>query len=554
MRTRRPSCFRRTNVIVRQDDGTDTTAAEAMLLEDLSYVDDNGTWDIADDVKTELEVEIVSRPTTAYDNATLGTYTYKLSITDGTKTTEFERSIVVREVDPVMPTISIGGKWFEFAEEKVGVNPKTVAGVKTYDVIIYTSYFTGEMFVNNWGYYTVVDANGKVREVFNPATTKKYTLNAENAVQEEAGTNTNVLSQVTLAQGEYVILAVNGAEGTYRSDALAYFGKSATKTLGETVELYLLSVFPTITVSEEGKADKVVSSANVYINTKPSSATEAIKAPFLIYTTDYQGEIVSGGSGVAVVINAQGKIVKIFDGANGHFYNETYYWAATGPAGGDRIGMADSKLDQKYQFAQATYAQVAFSSLEEGEILMIFPHNGSLTPNPRQFGLDIRQDFKKYTVTFSNFEIAVGSEEEEEPTDELQIKIGSATLTVETAAVNDESAKAVAGGVLIYTKSYTGALLAAGYGVAIVVGADNKVIASYDGTSGKLFDADHPSGDATCTPGSYISEAFAATPTGGYIIVFPNVGGENVVRAWALTNARGGALGATVELVNITLA
>lgn len=556
------------SLIVRQNDGTTVDAAEALLLEGISYVDDHGTWDIADDVKEGLDIEIVSRPTPAYDNAVLGTYTYKLRISDGTKTTEFERSIVVREPVVTMPTIKIDGKWYEFDEGNILVNPAAdTADLGKKSAIVYTSYFTGDYFVNDYGFYFIVGTDGKIRETLTPYNGGKISrYDADGTtVKEETISTTNVLANVkgNLKMGEYVVLAVNVNGGSKTNSGVTgvdlraklgneVYSASETHMLGLTVEMELIDWMPTVTVSEEGKEDKTWSGNNIYYNVDVD-AGKASGAAFLVYTKAFTGSFGCNGYGVAYVLNEEGKILRVYDATSGapYYLDEDHYWPAGDGAGGARIPGDSTELPEAGRFAAGNYANIAFNNLKDGEILLVFPHSGTTDNNPRAFGGQFRQDFKKYTVSFSNFEIEVGGAQQ--PTDEMQIKIGSATLTVATAPVNDAAAKAVEDGVIIYTKSYAGTLLNGGYGVAVVVGADNKIVATYDGANAKLYNAENPNGEAKCTPASYISEAFAATPTGGYIIVFPNVG-ANTVRAWALSNARGGAIGATVELVNIDLA
>ena len=103
--------------------------------------------------------------------------------------------------------------------------------------------------------------------------------------------------------------------------------------------------------------------------------------------------------------------------------------------------------------------------------------------------------------------------------------------------------------VFIYNYGFSGTLVSNGYGVAAVVDASGKIVRVYDGANGRYRDAENPSGivDATkCTSAGYVSEAFASLQEGEYMIVFPNDGGENVARAWALNNAR--TVGAEVTL------
>ena len=72
------------------------------------------------------------------------------------------------------------------------------------------------------------------------------------------------------------------------------------------------------------------------------------------------------------MISAEGKIVRVYDGANARFRDEA------NPSGVALEGMTASN-----------YAQVAYESLQDGEILVITPHSGGdNATNPRQFGAD----------------------------------------------------------------------------------------------------------------------------------------------------------------------
>lgn len=543
------------NVIVHQDDGTTQQDAEAQLLEEVSYVDDNGTWEIEDDVKSGLIVSIVTSPTNVYDNSALGTYTYLLKIVDQNgNETEFNRSVVVREVDPVMPTISIGGKWFEFAEDRIAVNPKTVANVEAYDVIIYNSYFKGEYVINNYAPYFIVDKNGTVVLTYHPVNGKYYEMGDDDTIRETAKDNTNVLNGVEVPEGGYVVLAVYN--NSFNNDMRAAIANS-DRMLGKSVELYLFSVLPTFTATPDSGAAKSYSGQKVYVDRADLTPTEFSNAAFLVYTTAFEGTLTNDTNcnayGIAIVIDSEsGKIVRIFD-ENGYFYDEDHYWAATGPAGGDRISGSSDALDAKYHFTPSNFAQVAVSTLEEGEICVIFPnHASNQAGDPRPFGDGLRQDFKKYTVTFSNFDILAGGGDTE-PTDKQQVKIGAATLDVTDVAVNVDNAVTANYEVLIFTHEFTGTYKN-GYGYAAVV-KDGKIVRVYDGFSGKYFDADNSGGikdDSKCTATGYAAEAIASLQEGEYVIIFPNLGkGGNDVRTWGGNNAR--TIGATVELVNISL-
>ena len=121
-------------------------------------------------------------------------------------------------------------------------------------------------------------------------------------------------------------------------------------------------------------------------NTAVTTSTAANYA-FVIYDKSFTGEFTTNGYGVAVVLDKYGKITEVYDGANGG------YWL---PAG----------KQETMHFTTANFATVAWSELEEGETLVIFP-NGYDSNNARKIGLDCRYLFgQKMNLTGFTFEVA----------------------------------------------------------------------------------------------------------------------------------------------------
>lgn len=518
------------------------TISEA-ILEGITYIDDNGTWETDDDVTSGLTIT-VGTSTPEYDVGTEGEYVFSLTIADEQgNETQFTRTVVVTPAEPTMKTIDIDGTWYEFEDDQIAVNPET--GATSYNVIIYTSYFTGTYFVNNYGVYFIVGADGIIRESYSPWSNTINTPDEDGVAVSTTGSQNDVLAQASeLSAGEYLVLAVNGYSGSdsFRTSLQTPMSASSNYMLGMEVELWLLDIWPTFTATKEDGTSTSFSGNKVVIN-EVVSESDAAAADFLVYTYDWKAagnaSITCNGSGAAVVINAEtGKIVRIYDGANGRLHDEDHYWDAEN----NSLPMADAG------FTQDTYAAVAFNSLTEGEILIIFPNDGANgTDSPRTFALTLRQRFLQYTITLSNF----STEYEEEGAQPTGIRVGNALLELDPAevAVDVDAATTADYAVFIYNYGFSGTLVSNGYGVAAVVDASGKIVRVYDGANGRYRDAENPSGivDATkCTSAGYVSEAFASLQEGEYMIVFPNDGGENVARAWALNNAR--TVGAEVTL------
>ena len=75
------------------------------------------------------------------------------------------------------------------------------------------------------------------------------------------------------------------------------------------------------------------------------------------HSAEVTGTVAINGYGVAVVQGKDGKLDRVYDGANVGF------WTADGKAA-------------SAGFTAANYATVAFESLTEGETLVIFPNGG----------------------------------------------------------------------------------------------------------------------------------------------------------------------------------
>ena len=121
------------------------------------------------------------------------------------------------------------------------------------------------------------------------------------------------------------------------------------------------------------------------INETITTATAASKAVW-VFTKDYEGEFTTNGYGVAVVLDQYGRVIRVYDGANGG------YW------------LPDGKQASAH-FNVNTYATVAWSELQEGEYLVVLPNAGSDGNAARQIGLDCRYLFnQKMTITNVEFE------------------------------------------------------------------------------------------------------------------------------------------------------
>ena len=120
------------------------------------------------------------------------------------------------------------------------------------------------------------------------------------------------------------------------------------------------------------------------INETITTSTAANKAIW-VFTKDYTGEFTTNGYGVAVILDSQGKIARVYDGANGG------YWLPSGK-------------QASAHFTTSTYATVAWSELQAGETMVLLPNGGSDGNAARQVGLDCRYLFgQKMNITGITF-------------------------------------------------------------------------------------------------------------------------------------------------------
>ena len=92
----------------------------------------------------------------------------------------------------------------------------------------------------------------------------------------------------------------------------------------------------------------------------------------IILDKKFTGTFETNEYGAVVVVNKYGELVKIYDGAN------IAFWNLEGKAATTTV-------------TKANFASLAFSELEDGELMIIFPNDGAnAAGSPRKFALDLR--------------------------------------------------------------------------------------------------------------------------------------------------------------------
>ena len=236
------------------------------------------------------------------------------------------------------------------------------------------------------------------------------------------------------------------------------------------------------------------------INETITTATAANKAVW-VFTKDYEGEFTTNGYGVAVVLDRYGRIARVYDGANGG------YWLPSGK-------------QASAHFTTATYATVAWSELQEGEYLVVFPNGGSDGNKARQIGLDSRFLFNQ-KMNITGVEYA---------SETMTMSIGSKTYTAELGkwAVNETitTATAASKAIWVFTTEYTGDFSTNGYGAAVIVDKYGKIVRIYDGANVGYWIGGAKDTSVAITSANFATLAWESLQDGEYLIVLPNGGSE----------------------------
>ena len=314
---------------------------------------------------------------------------------------------------------------------------------------------------------------------------------------------------------------------------------------------------------------------------------------FLIFTPNYEGEIsLNNGYGVAMVLNQYGQVVRIYDGASAKYFD------------------ADNKDGVQNGMCTAPgYLKEAFASLQDGEYLIVAPNgNGNVG---RGFFYSNRKVGAQVTLPGITFPEApahtcehvcetcgkcVDAECTEaactdkcacEPEHDCEhvceycgkctdadcthsaceakcaghenskfISVDGKTFEAVDGkwAYNTEitTANAATKAMWIFDKNYTGGFATNAYGAAIVLDQYGTLIKIYDGANGGFWTAEGKAASAHFTTATYATVAWSELGEGEILIVFPNDGGSNASRGWALSlrgvNGYEGACGKTVTL------
>ena len=307
---------------------------------------------------------------------------------------------------------------------------------------------------------------------------------------------------------------------------------------------YPLNAFQ-LSLKVDGDNELLVNAGNILYNVE-ITGTNAAKYDVVIYDKAYAGTFATNAYGVAFVIDSNGKIVKIYNAANGD--KSVVYYDANG---------SETIIAAGDESANKTYATVAWNNLADGERLIIFPNDG-VNNTVRNWARDLSATSvgKKLTLTASisdsmNIYVDVninGFNNTHEVTDNNYL--------YNTLVNREKNPYSAHYKVIVYDKSYDYAnypFSTNEYGIAIVLDADNRVVKIYDAANGTgevyYYDANTTKSELNIANGDYATRAWSELKDGEKLVIFPNHKTDNSSRDWAkqlCNNWNNGISGANV--------
>lgn len=532
--------------------GTTEADMRALAVSGISVSDDNGTFDVSDDI-TNLQINIENIG--GYNGDQSGEYTVDMNVSDANgNITRFTRKVIVADN---VTNVSIGSAKTGIENIVIKQNV-TVADYTKVDFVIYTKEFTGTVADSAYGQAFVIDdASSKIVRIYDGANAKYY--DAENTSGVAGSSLETPLTQqnfITLAfaslgDGETLVIAPRYGMHNNATYTLLLGNRKINETF--VVDGYTFGM-KTVTAGTAKAQFKVLK------NTTWSNAPGVV----MVYTKAYQGEIKANGYGIAVVLDADGKLIKTYDAVSGAYMDEAHS-ALTNPmdntiTDGHRIKFALMEGG----LTTANYVTYAFAHLAEGETLVAFPNDGNnAADSARTFANgNLRAGFGTKVVSVGMVAI-----------NENNVTIGNDSATL---AVNVNAAWTNAAGyVNVYSKNYTGTVKGNGYGYAFVVNAaTGKITKIYDAANGYYMDETHSAlsgdtnvrqkfaeynteknftGEDAVSNANYAAHAFANLAEGEILVAFPNVNKGEADTARTFANKHR-TIGAKIAFFGIDLA
>ena len=319
---------------------------------------------------------------------------------------------------------------------------------------------------------------------------------------------------------------------------------------------------------------------NTQVNT--SNVPKAEDYDVIIYDKSYTGTFTTNAHGAAIVLDSNGKLIKIYDGANGGYWIE-----------------GSTSADTTHGVTSSNFATLAWSELQDGEMLIIFPNDGG-TNVSRAWALALRPvngavgsigQILTLTTTV-NTSVHICSDvcttcfgcrnKECAHADCQNNRCDCLDIYVDVNINGVDNTLVVTGNnwlyntevnrnnypyashyqVIIYDKSYEGTFTTNEFGIAVVLDADNKIVKIYDAANGDrsvvYYDANGSeviveAGEGNAN-GTYATLAWSELEEGEKLAIFPNHKSDNSARNWAkelCNNWANGLNGATAIITAI---
>lgn len=483
------------------------------IIKGINVTDDNGTFETADDTTIE------NATITVDDNGEFnideeGDYVITLSVSDGTLSTTFKRTVKVVG-EEYITKVSIGtGTEYTFLKTKIAINQELKA-IGSYAFIIYNyeykSTHTALGFSNGFGGAYVIDRYGKIARTYDGANgtySDKIKTNQTGVI-----TGNTYLTQAyeSLQEGETIVIAphdggVNSANNGSRWLLVQLGNRTA---IGKDFHFTGLEFEekPFVLTAGSGDAAKTVSAleSKYAFNT---AVADTSKVDMAVYTKAYtSGNPCTGWkNGWAMVVDKFGELVRIYNGVDNKKYD------------------ASNKTDGVAIDADK-YAEDAFASLADGETLIVLLSAENIAAAP-DFKAFIGTDVTLTDITFAERTV--------------EFAVGQNKLTVPLAGYSFNGQNAEGSKLEIYRGYSEAAPAFTGYdkGVAVIVNKFGEIVKVYDGVNGKLYDAGHSDGTALdVSSKTYAKSAYDALTEGDMLVLFKGESGDHITYALALKDS-----------------
>lgn len=396
--------------------------------------------------------------------------------------------------------VTIGtSKKYEAVDGMWAINETiTTATAANKAVWVFTKDYTGEFTTNGYGVAVVLDKYGRITEVYDGANGGYWLPSGKQASAHFTVNTYATVAWSELEADEYLVVFPNGADG----NKARQIGLDSRYLFNQKMNITGIEFASTTMTIQIGSKTYTAELGKWAVNEEITTANAAGKAIW-VFTKDYTGSFNTNGYGVAVILDQYGRVIRVYDGANGG------YWLPSGK-------------QASAHFNVNTYATVAWSELQEGETLLLLPNGGSDGNAARQVGLDCRYLFNQ-KMNITGFTFADPNK---------TITIGAKTYTATegkwlyNTAVSTSNAANYA--IIIYDKNFTGEFTTNGYGVALVLTAEGKVARVYDGANAGYTDATTGVGDKThgVTVNNFATLAWESLQEGETLVILPNGGSD----------------------------